>query len=585
MADESTYAILRAYLANLIKFAGAARLLLAGGLLLIASLFQGVSLLLLVPLLGLVGLGDAQSDRDTISGVLESLFSRLDISYGLIGVLGVFLLVIIIEAVFTRYRVIVLNRLNLDFVQHLRVGLFRVIGTTSWQYHSQQHSSESMQLLDNAVSRIGSGTFFVLQLFVLGFQALVYLAVAASLSIDMTLVMLATGLLLGIMLSPLNKRIFKHGEEAVLSSQSLYRKMVDFFGGLKLAKSYNRADKHIQQFEQTGQQLLENEQVVANASAAAQMWLRMLSAALLCVFVYIALTVMHLGVERLLVLIVVVNRLYGLFSSGQSYWQALLQALPSYKAYRQAFAKYARHGEVQPRSEGDMTSLNENIRLENVTFSYGENNQMPVLNNLSVNFEAKQITAITGESGSGKSTLADILMGLLVPDSGQVFIDDRLLEPGLLQSWREHVAYVPQEVFLFDGTIRSNMTWISDEEYSDEDIWSALDTAAAGNFIRELPDKLEARVGERGVSLSGGERQRIALARALLKKPDLLILDEATSSLDQNNETLILNALSNLTGEITIIVIAHRKTTLECAKRKVNLVGSVSDVHANSLGE
>ena len=232
-----------------------------------------------------------------------------------------------------------------------------------------------------------------------------------------------------------------------------------------------------------------------------------------------------------------------------------------------------------------MTSLNENIRLENVTFSYGENNQTLVLNNLSVNFEAKQITAITGESGSGKSTLADILMGLLVPDSGQVFIDDRLLEPGLLQSWREHVAYVPQEVFLFDGTIRSNMTWISDEDYSDEDIWSALDTAAAGNFIRELPDKLEARVGERGVSLSGGERQRIALARALLKKPDLLILDEATSSLDQNNETLILDALSNLTGEITIIVIAHRKTTLEYAKRKVNLVGSVSDVHANSLGE
>jgi len=495
----------------------------------------------------------------------------LNLSYGLLEVLGVFLLVIVAEAVFTRYRVIVLNRLNLDFVQHLRVKLFRSIGATSWQYHSQQHSSESMQLLDNAVSRIGAGTFYVLQLFVLGFQALVYLAVAVSFSTGMTLVILIAGLILGFLLGPLNRRIFKHGEAAVKSSKSLYRNMVDFFSGLKLAKSYNRTDKHIEQFEQTGQKLVQDEQAVAVASASTQMWLRILSAALLCVFVYIALTMMHLGVERLLVLIVVVNRLYGVFSNGQSYWQALLRALPSFDIYREAYLKYSANDEARPRLGEAMPTLKESIRLENVSFTYGEKSQTPVIKNLSVTFPAKQTTAITGESGTGKSTLADILMGLLLPGSGQVYIDGRLLEPDLLQSWRQHVAYVPQEVFLFDGSIRDNMTWISDKPYSDEQLWAALDAASAGKFVRTLSGQLEARVGERGVSLSGGERQRIALARALLKSPDLLILDEATASLDRRNEALILDALNNVVGQVTVIVIAHRESALKYADNTISL--------------
>ncbi len=143
----------------------------------------------------------------------------------------------------------------------------------------------------------------------------------------------------------------------------------------------------------------------------------------------------------------------------------------------------------------------------------------------------------------------------------------------LLYSWRKHIAYVPQEVYLFDGSIRSNLQWIRDDTIDDVKIWAALDAAAAGEFIRRLPGQLDARVGERGVKLSGGERQRIALARALLKKPDLLILDEATSSLDRQNEGRIRDALRNLHGSMMIIIIAYSESVIEHADYVVALEG------------
>ena len=180
------------------------------------------------------------------------------------------------------------------------------------------------------------------------------------------------------------------------------------------------------------------------------------------------------------------------------------------------------------------------------------------------------ITAIAGPSGAGKSTTADLALGLLQPDSGVVLVGGEPLQPEDLQWWRSHVAYVPQETVLLAGTLRDNLVWSVPHSVDDADCLAALERAAAV-FVRDLPDGLDSLLGDRGVRLSGGERQRVAIARALLRKPALLVLDEATSSLDDETEAAVLDTIAGLVPAMTVLVIAHRRTTLDMAQHVVRI--------------
>ncbi len=187
---------------------------------------------------------------------------------------------------------------------------------------------------------------------------------------------------------------------------------------------------------------------------------------------------------------------------------------------------------------------------------------------------ARTTLAVIGASGSGKSTLADIVMGLLVPDSGTLSVDGRAVCGAGRIGWRRAVAYVPQEVFLFHDSIRANLAWGLDDAGNSGANEAAMADAlrsAAADFVFALPHGLDTIVGDGGVRLSGGERQRIALARALLRRPSLLILDEATSALDIENELRIRDAIEQLHGRLTVIVIGHRLPTLDHADQVIRM--------------
>ncbi|MGO4273116.1 ABC transporter ATP-binding protein, partial [Paenibacillus sp. TAF58] len=177
---------------------------------------------------------------------------------------------------------------------------------------------------------------------------------------------------------------------------------------------------------------------------------------------------------------------------------------------------------------------------------------------------------VIGRSGAGKSTLIDILMGLLQPERGQVLVDGVPLTEANLLSLRKSISYVPQDPFLFNGSIRENMLMI-DPSATEEQLWESLEFAASTEFVNKLPLGLDTLIGDRGIRLSGGERQRLVLARAILRKPSILILDEATSALDSENEAKIQEALERLQGKLTIIVIAHRLSTIRNADQVIVL--------------
>jgi len=204
------------------------------------------------------------------------------------------------------------------------------------------------------------------------------------------------------------------------------------------------------------------------------------------------------------------------------------------------------------------------VVFKKVSFAYDPN--QPTLNEVSLHALPGQTIALAGSTGAGKSTIVNLLCRFYEYNSGSISIDGKELNTLSKNSLRDAIGYVTQEAFLFNGTVRENLA-LARRDASDEEVWKALEAARAADFVRALPDQLETNVGERGVKLSGGEKQRLSIARALLKDPPILLLDEATASVDNQTELLIQQALDELMKNRTSIVIAHRLSTIQSADR------------------
>jgi ABC-type multidrug transport system fused ATPase/permease subunit len=212
----------------------------------------------------------------------------------------------------------------------------------------------------------------------------------------------------------------------------------------------------------------------------------------------------------------------------------------------------------------DKVVIEGDIAFNHVDFSYASRSELQVLNDINFKVKQGQQVALVGGSGGGKSTIAALLMRFYDVSAGEILIDDKPIESYLLTDLRKHIAYVPQDVMLFGGTIYENILYGNPNANKDEVI-EAAKKANALDFILSFPDQFETKVGERGIQLSGGQKQRIAIARAVIKNPSILILDEATSALDSESEKLVQAALDNLMQDRTSIVIAHRLSTIRNA--------------------
>ncbi len=218
-------------------------------------------------------------------------------------------------------------------------------------------------------------------------------------------------------------------------------------------------------------------------------------------------------------------------------------------------------GAMSPQ-RSELLTFNHNLSLDDVSFSYPSTQEL-ALRGISLNIPRGNTIGLIGGSGAGKSTLVDIVLGLLTPVSGSIKVDGIDIQTNL-RGWQDQIGYVPQSIFLTDDTLRRNIAFgLSDEQIDETAIEKAVDAAQLKLFISELPNGLDTLVGERGITLSGGQRQRIGIARALYHDPQVLVLDEATSSLDTLNEQSVMDAVRALHGNKTILIVAHRLTTVK----------------------
>ncbi len=550
------------YLAALVRILSW-RMALALALMVCLSLTEGIGLLLLVPLMQLVGLDAQQGSMGRLGALVSSLFAAVGVRPTLFAVLGLYVLIISTRALLHRWQIILNFTLQHEFVASLRQRLYRAIANANWLSFSRSRSSDFLHVLTAEMERIGEATDHLLHLIAASMVAIPYIAFASRLSAVMTGLVFACGG--GLMLLLRGKTWAAHvaGEGLSKAMSGLYAAVAEHLGGMKTAKSYGVEDRHADVFARLIERVRHESIRGIRSHAEANLWFDIGSVLLLSFILYVSFEVLVIPTPEVLLLLFLFARIVPRFSNIQQSYQSFVNLLP---AFTRAMEMQARcEAAAEPKADKvDGFKLRHGIQLQQVSFGYQDNGKAPVIWNLDLIIKAGQTTAIVGPSGAGKSTIADLVMGLLVPNQGRVLVDGMALTPERIRAWRDQIGYVPQDPFLFHDTVRANLLWACPKA-SEEEVNRALRSAAAEEFVSGLPKELDTILGDRGVLVSGGERQRLALARALLRNPSLLILDEAMSNVDSENERHMQSAVEQLHGHMTILVITHRLSTIRDA--------------------
>lgn len=542
---------------------GGRRAVTALSFLILGSLTEGFSILLLIPLLHLIG----KADQDFAVRVPEALRWLVPGgSLSLATILSLLVGLVALQAMFNRFKSLYMARLLYDFVNRLRMNLFESIGKARWGVFTRIRGSDLDHALNGDIDRVQQAAFSLLMLTQSALLLAGYLMVSLFISPVMTSFAVLIGVMLLAALQPFRARSTAYGRALTSNRQDQYRTVSEFLGGIKVAKSLNVEASYFSELSATLDRMkADNIDYVRNSTLGTALF-QVASIIGLSLFIYLALVRFDLSLAEIVVLLLVFMRVAPRFMDMQIQAQQVLINLPAYASMQALQARFDAErepadGEAEP---GATLSLQTRLDIRDVSFGYGDGDGKLVVSGIAFSLPAGKVTALIGPSGSGKSTIADMLLGLLEPTGGRILADGIEITAENRRAWRDQVAYVPQDVFLLHDTIAANLR-LAAPRAGDDELWMALRNAHAAEFVERLDLQLQTVVGDRGVRLSGGERQRIALARALLRKPSLLILDEATSALDWQNQSLIAQSIEELRGRMTILTIAHRPSMIAFA--------------------
>ncbi len=538
------------------------KVVLALTLMVILSLNEAVSLLILVPLLGLVGLDVGQGSLGQIDVLVSSFFSYLGLQPTLVMVLTLYVVVISVSALLNRYQTFQTSQIQYQFANHLRQRLYNAITNSNWLFFSRMKSSSLAHALTNEIDRVSTGTGQFLTFIASIMILVVYIIFSLELAGIFTGVIFAVGIVILLVLRRRASRSRSSGEDITTTTRDLYYSILQHLDGMKTIKSFGMQDENKKVFKKQSNQVAKNYLQAIRSYADVKLLFDVGTVIVLAVMVFILIEIVKLPTASLFLLIYLFVRMIPQFSTVQRAYQYFINMLPAFGNVSSLEKQFLGNSDSEERYNGSV-EFKESIKLENISFSYGDEDHF-TLDNLNLEIPAGKTIALAGTSGAGKSTVADLVMGLISPDQGKVTVDGKPITPSSIASWRNRIGYVAQETFLFNETIRFNLK-LASPDASEDDLEEALNMAAAYGFVSKLPEGMDTVIGDRGVRLSGGERQRLALARALLRKPSLLIMDEATSNLDSDNEKKILKAIDDIHGEITILMIAHRISTIKNA--------------------
>ena len=541
----------------ILSLAGWRRLAMLAILMTLVALSEGIGLLMLVPL--------AQSVVGGENSFFGGWLPRLPLAY----LLAVFVMLVAARSFLAYLNQNLQRDVAIDSIRRLRGAMRDAVMKAEWRWLAGQSGAEHTALIMGMAEKIGYMAIQVLQLAAACVTLAILLSTALALSWQLTSVILVLGILIVVPTVLLRMRPIRDGKAYTAAYSRLQSVLQQGIAHLRAARIAGAGDAVSQEFVELSHRVGEIEKRHGRKVVSANLMVQILAALGLAVIVWVAIERLETPLPLLLPVMAIFARavpLANTIQQGVRGWQFGRPAIEE----MQALIAGAREA-AEPEAVADVApSFRHTLELRDVTVRYPGRSDA-VIDGLSLTIPANGIVAITGPSGSGKSTLADIVGGLLLPDEGQVLVDGELLTSTGRIAWRRHVAYVEQAPFIFDDTVRANLGW-GREGISEDDISAAL-RAASAEFVFALPAGIDTNVGETGRQLSGGERQRIALARALLRKPNLLILDETTSAIDADTEAMIASSIRELKGSMAIIILGHRPAMTELADEVISLGG------------
>ncbi|WP_028550868.1 ABC transporter ATP-binding protein [Paenibacillus sp. UNC451MF] len=536
------------------------------------GLLDGIGIFLLIPLLSVSGLLSIQTSAIPFMGMLDFL---KDVSrpVGLLLILGLYFLLVVGQAAIQRNLSLRDVQIHAGFVNHVRMETYQALLQANWSFFIKKRKSDLINSMTNELARVTNGTYVFLQLLASLVFMVIQIGIALWLSAKMTLFVLACGLIMALFSRTFIRKFRMLGTQTSDVARSYIGGITDHFNGIKDIKSNMLEPSRYRWLQNWSVTVAQERYEQAKLGSQSQFYYKAASTLIIAVFIYFSVTLFQTQGEQLLLIIMIFSRLWPRFTGIQSNLEQIAAAIPAFTSLTELQKECMETREVSigtlDYNQVKPLRIQEGIECKDIYFRYDKNSPIYALEHIQLSIGSNQMTAIIGRSGAGKSTLIDIIMGLLQPDHGQVLIDGVPLTKDNLLRLRKAISYVPQDPFLFNGTIRENLLLMNPNS-TEEELWEAIQFAA-GEFVSRLPQGLDTLIGDRGVRLSGGERQRLVLARAILRKPSILVLDEATSSLDTENEAKIQEALERLKGTMTIIVIAHRLSTIRNADQVIVL--------------
>lgn len=542
----------------------------------IASFSEGFGVGMMVPLLqGIFNQGDSQ---DFVSRLMNDHLQVQNPTLRLGLICAVILAAIVFKNFFLYRSTIQMAEIREVLLLRLRQGMFRQLQAVEMSFFGDQRLGDLMQIQFGEVERVKQGFDFLLKLISQSLTCLIFVLFLLFLSWELTLLTTALLAITVWMVNSIQQVIQRKGERMTHFASRLNSNTLEALSGIHLIKASGSEGREIKRFDITSKQLLRQSygfekrvhlimpitETVGIATALIIVFFsytilvprQLISVAGLLTFVVILLRLLPLSLE--------INFLRGQLSFSLASFDRIFNLLhPDGKPY-------IRDGNYP------FTGLRQAIALRNVTFGYEPDR--PVIRDVSFEIPKGKTIALVGGSGSGKSTLSKLLLRFHDVNQGSIEIDGIDIRDYELETLRKGIATVSQETFLFNMSVRDNLAY-GLIKVPEERIIAAAHQANAHEFIMELPDGYDTPLGDRGIRLSGGQRQRLSIARALLRNPDILILDEATSNLDPESERLVQEALDRICVGRTTIIIAHRFSTIEHADQIVVLnQGEVKEV-------